>query len=1209
LIIRSKCVFSSQIGQTRVTHHNNTKKTVPESEKEQVKHLLVIEDNQGKRTISLEEAFYSIGRHVTNSIVLHSQLVSRQHAILRRVAQSPPLFRLVDGNTQGVRSTNGLRVNGKNCFERELNHEDEIVFADDVRAWYYATADAVNIPGRTNAKIKDVAIAQTLIGVEREIANYSDAALLKLAAFPEPIASPIIEINLAGDITYTNPSALVQFPGLRETKLQHPLLEGIISIVNNGQETFFVREVEIGSKVFSQSVHYVAVNGLIRNYVVDITEKKRTEIALRESEAKNRALLNAIPDLMMRIDREGNCLDYLPAKNSHEPIDERGILPPQVIAQRVHYANQALQTGETQVFEYQLLVEGAICHHEARIVVNGEDEVLVIVRDISDRAIAEAELKRARNQLEMRVEERTKELRNANNLLRKEINTRHRAEEEVRFLQTMTQAIGESANFHSALGVALRLVCDFTGWAFGEAWIPKNGVLECSPAWYRNTQNLNSFRLESENFTFLPEIGLPGRVWSSKQPEWMQNVSTAADTTFLRKHGALKVGFKSALGIPIVASDRVLAVLVFFMFTAGDEDKHLVKLVSTVATQLGALIQRKQVEAALTDSEERFRLLVEGGKDYAIFMLDPEGQVISWNTGAERIKGYQSAEILEMPFSCFYTDEDRAVGKPEQLLRLAQVNGQTEDEGWRVCKDGTCIWVDATITSLKDQNGQLRGFSYVVRNTTENRRSQQALQESEERLQAILDNSTALIYVKDLQGRYITTNAWFGILFNVDREEIKGKTDYDIFPKDMADNYRANDLRVIETRSPLDLEEIAPHQDGLHTYVSIKFPLFDAAGNVYAVCGISTDISERKQVENALNSSLATNRALLDAIPDSMFRISDKGIFVNFKAVKNHSLPLPTQDFLGKSLYEVFPEEVANPMMDCVQLALATKNMQILEYQLLLEENFLDYEARIAVSAENEVMAIIRDITERKRVETDIRNALEKEKELGELKSRFVTMASHEFRTPLATILSSSELLEYYSHKWSDDKKIKHQQRIQASVKHMTNLLDDVLLIGKAEAGKLEFQPKLLDIIQFCRDLVEEVQVTTQSHTINFCTQELGDKIDGFIDEKLLRHIITNLLTNAVKYSPQGKEVIFDLSCDRTSVIFSIQDRGIGISVEDKQQLFESFHRGKNVSNIPGTGLGLAIVKKSVDLHQGSITIDSQLNIGTTFTVTLPLNQ
>ncbi len=157
-------------------------------------------------------------------------------------------------------------VNGQHCFERELSHKDEIIFADNVKAWYYATASDLGvILEDTGKKAAKVVTNSTLIGVEREIANYSDAALVKLASFPGPITNPIIEIDLAGDITYINPSALIQFPDIRETKLQHPLLAEIVLIVKNGQETFFVREVEIGSKIFSQSVHYVAVSGLIRN--------------------------------------------------------------------------------------------------------------------------------------------------------------------------------------------------------------------------------------------------------------------------------------------------------------------------------------------------------------------------------------------------------------------------------------------------------------------------------------------------------------------------------------------------------------------------------------------------------------------------------------------------------------------------------------------------------------------------------------------------------------------------------------------------------------------------------------------------------------------------------------------------------------------------------------------------------------------------------
>jgi PAS domain S-box-containing protein len=254
------------------------------------------------------------------------------------------------------------------------------------------------------------------------------------------------------------------------------------------------------------------------------------------------------------------------------------------------------------------------------------------------------------------------------------------------------------------------------------------------------------------------------------------------------------------------------------------------------------------------------------------------------------------------------------------------------------------------------------------------------------------------------------------------------------------------------------------------------------------------------------------------------------------------------------------------------------------------------------------IVCVAQDITERKQAEVEIKNALEKEKQLGELKSRFVTMASHEFRTPLATILSSTELLEHYSHKWSEEKKLNHFQRIQASVKYMTGLLNDVLLIGKAEAGKLEFKPTRLNLAKLCQHITEEVQaVAGTNHIIAFSS--VGQSNDVLMDEKLLQHILTNLLTNAVKYSPQGGTVLFNLICDREVAVFSIQDRGIGIPLEDQEKLFESFHRATNVSTIPGTGLGLAIVKKSVDLHGGKITVKSAVGVGTTFTVTLPLSK
>jgi PAS domain S-box-containing protein len=363
-------------------------------------------------------------------------------------------------------------------------------------------------------------------------------------------------------------------------------------------------------------------------------------------------------------------------------------------------------------------------------------------------------------------------------------------------------------------------------------------------------------------------------------------------------------------------------------------------------------------------------------------------------------------------------------------------------------------------------------------------------------------------------------------------------------------------------------------------------------------------VIERKRAEDALRSSMATNRALINAIPDLILRINSDGFFVNYKAAKEKNILMPDSQLLGRHIYEVFPEEISLQTMNAIEQALETGEAQIMECQLLNNDEFHHYEVRIVATVGDEVMAIVRDITERKQMEEDIRNALEKEKHLNELKSRFVAMTSHEFRTPLTTILSSAELLEYHGHKWSEEKKLSHFQRIQGAVKHMNSLLNDVLLLGKAEAGKLELKPIALDLPKFCQELVEELQHGISSHQIIFNSQT--QNLVVCLDEKLLRHILINLLTNAIKYSPDRDQINFDLICEAQTAIFRIRDRGIGIPLEDQDKLFDSFHRANNVGSISGTGLGLAIVKRAVDLHGGTITVDSQIDVGTTFVVTIP---
>jgi signal transduction histidine kinase len=259
------------------------------------------------------------------------------------------------------------------------------------------------------------------------------------------------------------------------------------------------------------------------------------------------------------------------------------------------------------------------------------------------------------------------------------------------------------------------------------------------------------------------------------------------------------------------------------------------------------------------------------------------------------------------------------------------------------------------------------------------------------------------------------------------------------------------------------------------------------------------------------------------------------------------------------------------------------------------------------------VISIAKDVTDRKQAEADILVALEKEQELSELRNSFLSLVSHEFRTPLTTIRSSAELLERYNDRFSWEKKLTHYQRIQSAVERMTQLLDEVLLIGQAEAGKLKFEPTPIDLVCWCSDLVEGMQIVVENahtdnshqHMLSFTSS--GDCTDAQMDEKLLGHILTNLLSNALKYSPEGGAVQFDLVCTDSEAIFRISDNGIGIPKSDFAQLFESFSRAQNVGGIQGTGLGLAIVKKAVDLHGGTIAVESEVGVGTTFSVTLPL--
>lgn len=259
------------------------------------------------------------------------------------------------------------------------------------------------------------------------------------------------------------------------------------------------------------------------------------------------------------------------------------------------------------------------------------------------------------------------------------------------------------------------------------------------------------------------------------------------------------------------------------------------------------------------------------------------------------------------------------------------------------------------------------------------------------------------------------------------------------------------------------------------------------------------------------------------------------------------------------------------------------------------------------MSDRRQIQALEKEVLETQKSEAEARQILEAERELSELKSRLITTISHEYRTPLTVVLQSSEMLRHYSHRWPEEKKEKHFERIQDAVDRMRSLVENVLTFSKVEAGKLPFTPAPLDLEGFCRNLIEEQQlVASEQHTFTFTYH--GSNTQLYLDAQLLRNILTNLLSNAVKYSPDGGTVSLVAHCyDNERVTFSLADSGIGIPPSEQQRLFETFFRASNVGTISGTGMGLAIVKKCVDQHGGQITVESKLGAGTTFHISLPL--
>jgi PAS domain S-box-containing protein len=278
------------------------------------------------------------------------------------------------------------------------------------------------------------------------------------------------------------------------------------------------------------------------------------------------------------------------------------------------------------------------------------------------------------------------------------------------------------------------------------------------------------------------------------------------------------------------------------------------------------------------------------------------------------------------------------------------------------------------------------------------------------------------------------------------------------------------------------------------------------------------------------------------------------------------------------------------------------------EEQLIVYAAELEQKVHVRTEALNTSVAKLeREIIERKKAEEEAKKSLERERELNELKTKFVSIASHEFRTPLSTVLSSASLIQKYKDKGDLDKVDKHVQRIKSSVNHLTSILNDFLSLGKLEEGKVEIQKERIDLEEFLHEIHEDVRSFLKEG------QQIHVKCNGAIkhidsDPRIIRNIMFNLLSNASKYSEPHKNIFLSCSEDNEKMFFTIKDEGIGIPMEDQKHLFDRFFRASNAGNVQGTGLGLNIVRRYAELLEGEITFTSEYGEGSTFTLGIPAN-
>lgn len=492
----------------------------------------------------------------------------------------------------------------------------------------------------------------------------------------------------------------------------------------------------------------------------------------------------------------------------------------------------------------------------------------------------------------------------------------------------------------------------------------------------------------------------------------------------------------------------------------------------------------------------------------------------------------------------------------------------------------------------------------------------------------LFDAAAEGLIVANKQGEILVVNPRIREMFGYSEEELLGQKVEILIPNEYREKHVGHregyNKKPAKRTMGIGMDLKGSRKDGSVFPLEVSLNHFQVEGQMMVMALIS-DVTERKKADQkilqlnaeleervkertqALEESQLLYRTISRNFPNGMISVFDRDLnYVFAEGLEMYKMGITSEELKGTNYLSRLPDGIRDAIQEKLNKVFEGENtsfeIEVKGRTYMLNAVGLDsQDGKI-----NQILVVEQNITKLKDAEENIRVALSKEKYLNELKSRFVSMASHEFRTPLTSVLSSTSLLAKYIGKdGNEEKQQKHISRIKSSVHHLTNILNDFLSLDKLEDGKVDLHPTTFDIEHFAREVSEEMEEMAKSgQEVNYSHN--GDK-EVFLDKQMLKHIFNNLLSNAVKYSPEGKPVTLETEVNDECLTITVTDKGIGIPKEEQVQMFERFFRAKNVSNIEGTGLGLNIVKKYVDMSNGDISFTSESGVGTSFVVKLPL--